>query len=113
MRDPDQSHQMQPIVRSPDGSGLIDRCSCGWQSPPRSNGEFAHQAWERHAPRPRQPGRTRQVTTGGPMTASVHVLELPEVDVCNLHRTAAIAAFDATGHTPSLAPFPPHYAGPP
>ena len=49
MRDPDQSHQMQPIVRSRDGSGLIARCSCGWQSPPRSNGEFAHQAWERHA----------------------------------------------------------------
>ena len=48
MCDPEQSHQMQPTVRSP-GSGLIACCTCGWQSPPRSNGEFAHQAWERHA----------------------------------------------------------------
>src|SRR3546814_2964553 len=111
MRDPDQSHQMQPIVRSPDGSGLIARCSCGWQSPPRSNGEFAHQAWERHAPRPRQPGWTRQETTGGPMTASVHDLELPEVDVFNLNRTAAIAAFEAAGQQHWLARVPLGYAG--
>jgi len=36
-----------PWPRGPDGS-LIARCTCGWQSNPCANGEFANQAWERH-----------------------------------------------------------------
>src|SRR5581483_2268885 len=37
-----------PWPRGPDRS-LIARCTCGWQSKPCANGEFANQAWERHA----------------------------------------------------------------
>jgi|GEM_PF-4426261 hypothetical protein len=31
------------------GSSAVAACTCGWRSAPRANGEFANQAWERHA----------------------------------------------------------------
>jgi hypothetical protein len=37
-----------PWPRSGAGS-VVATCSCGWKSAPCANGEFANQAWERHA----------------------------------------------------------------
>jgi hypothetical protein len=43
------AHERQvPWPQSGAGS-VIAACSCGWESAPCANGEFANQAWERHA----------------------------------------------------------------
>jgi hypothetical protein len=39
------------VLPWPGGSGpsAVAACTCGWRSVPCANGEFANQAWERHA----------------------------------------------------------------
>lgn len=43
-----------PWPRTADNK-IVAVCSCGWQSPPCANGEFANQAWENHANQTVQP----------------------------------------------------------
>ena len=42
-----QHRRITPWLRAT--GGQVAACSCGWRSQPCANGEFANQAWERHA----------------------------------------------------------------
>ena len=42
------AHERKTPWSQSSGTTVVAACSCGWQSPPCANGEFANQAWERH-----------------------------------------------------------------
>jgi hypothetical protein len=61
MTTPDHT-RVRPWLPTADGL-IVAVCSCGWQSKPCTNGEFANQEWERHS-------GAANVSTNGESTAT-------------------------------------------
>lgn len=49
---------------------LSAHCSCGWQSEPVINGEFAYQKWEQHRDASEHPGRRSDTKPGVALPAA-------------------------------------------